>query len=84
MNLSDMMNRSEGGEHRDVQMHKSPHLGPSEHQNGYQRPGPINQPVANGNANHNQYQPSENAQFTAVRTPDQREMVSNYRLWKII
>jgi hypothetical protein len=76
MNLSDMMNRSEGGEHRDVQLLRSPHTLPSEHPNAYRLPGTYN-PATNmsSNANHH-FQPSDATAYAYGKPSEQREGVS--------
>lgn len=76
MNLSDMMNRSEGSEHRDVQVLRSPHLLPSDHPNAYRRPGTYNPAnVLTSNASHH-FPPSEASAYALGKPLDQREGVS--------
>ncbi|KAG2176861.1 hypothetical protein INT44_007525 [Umbelopsis vinacea] len=68
-----MMNRSEGSEHRDVQVLRSPHLLPSDHPNAYRRPGTYNPAnIMTSNASHH-FPPSEASTYALGMPLDQRE-----------
>lgn len=78
MNLSDMMNRSEGGERRDVQLLRSSHQVPNEHANGFRRQAAFSPTLTNNAGQLHHFQASDAASYTTPQ--EQRDGVS----WQIL